>query len=168
MHLPAPSFLSQGCTAQLSADISMEGCSAQNLAPRFLQGSPSPPKHQTDPEQGREGCIYLEVIRMLSLKSGFSQHLSSCSPSLPLWALLQGLSAMLQTAPAWGYFPSKPRLTWSLPGAWLPQGPAWWPQINARDIFHHREPGFPSASLPAILPSPSSLRLAINSPSSHL
>lgn len=43
--------------------------------------------------------------------------------SIPLWRLLQGLSALnvFQTAPPLGYFLSKPQLTWSLLGAWLPR-----------------------------------------------
>lgn len=109
------------------------------------------PNTQRDALQRREGYIYLEVIKMLSLKILPSKLVFSPAHLIPLWApLLQGLSALsvLQTASELSCFVSKPWLMWSLPGAHVPQGPAWWPQINARDICHHSEP---------VLPIPSSL-----------
>lgn len=128
------------------------------------------PNTQRDALQRREGSIYLEVIKMLSLKIVPSKLVISPAHLIPLWApLLQGLSALgvLQTASKLSCFVSKPWLMWSLPGAHVPQGPAWWPQINARDICHHSEP---------VLPVPSSsvgltfhlLWLAMSSSSSHV
>lgn len=88
----------------------------------FCRAAPLLPNTQTEPEQGREGCVYMEVIRMLSFTAvSLPIFLPACS--IPLWRLLQGLSALnvFQTAPPLGYFLSKPQLTWSLLGAWLPR-----------------------------------------------
>lgn len=118
----------------------------------FCRAAPLLPNTQTEPERGREGCVCLEVIRRLSFTA----------VSLPIF--LPALSIPLLEAPArslcskcvpdgstTGLFSFKASTHVVSARSLAPQGPAWWPQINARDIFHHPEPVLTSTSNPGIL-----------------
>ena len=169
MHLPPPSLSSPGYRAQLFPHLFMEVCSAHSLAPRLLQGSPLLPNTPTEPEQGREGCVYVEVIRILSF-TAVSLPIFLPAYSVPLWRLLQGLCfKCVPDGSTTGLFSFKASTHMVSARSLAPQGPSWWLQINARDIFHHPEPVLTSTSDPGIDPLPISYgspRLV--GPSSHL
>lgn len=61
--------------------------------PSLSRTTPLLPDTQTDPEQGKKTCVYLEVNKTLSLKSSFSLHQPCCL--LPLCSTVDTLARSL-------------------------------------------------------------------------
>lgn len=114
--------------------------------PSLSRTTPLLPDTQTDPEQGKKTCVYLEVNKTLSLKSSFSLHQPCCL--LPLCSTVDTLARSLcskcvTNSSSTGQFCFKASAHVVSLGAHLPQDPAWWPQINARDVSHRPQPVLP-------------------------
>ena len=108
----------------------------------FCRAAALLPNTQTEPERGREGCVSLEVGCCL-LQQFLSPSFSPLARSLCSKCVPDGSTTGLFSFKASTHVVSARSLA--------PQGPAWWPQINARDIFHHPEPVLTSTSNPGIL-----------------